>query len=275
MNKAKVSQFFLTLVLIILALLMLAPFAWIISTSLRLPADSFKLPPSFFPTDFHFENYLEVFEQFPFMEFMWNSLKIALIVVVSNILISTLAGYAFARIPFTGRNILFIILLSGMMIPSQAKLIPTYIVMTKLDLVNTHLSLILPAVISPINIFFVRQFMMTIPKSYEEAAYMDGASRFKIYWSIFLPMSKSVIVMTALLSFLASWNDFLNPLIFLSKYEIFTLPIGLKTLSGAMNTGSVSVILAAVTMSLIVPLLIYIFGQKHLVQSVVMSGLKL
>ncbi len=118
---------------------------------------------------------------------------------------------------FEGKDIIFIILLSGMMIPVQAKLIPTYIVMSKMGLVGTHMSLILPAIISPLNIFFIRQYMKTIPDSYEDAAYIDGAGRFRIYFSIFLPMSKSVIIMTALLTFLNSWNDFINPLYFYFK----------------------------------------------------------
>lgn len=272
--NSKIPRIILYIFLFVLCILMLAPFAWIISTSLRLPKDSFKLPPSFFPTSFHIENYKEVFRIFPFAMVLFNSLKIAVTVVIVNTLISTMAGFAFARINFKGKNVLFMVLLSGMMIPAQAKLIPTYLVMSKMGLVGTHMSLILPAIISPLNIFFVRQYMMTIPASYEDAAYIDGAGRWKIYISIFLPMSKSVIVMTSLLTFLASWNDFINPLIFISKYERMTIPLGIRTLSGAMGTGSVSVVLAGVTMSLIVPTLLYLFGQKHIMQSMVMSGLK-
>ena len=276
MNKVKkrVLGLLLYIFLFALCILMLAPFAWIFSTSLRLPLDSFKLPPSFFPTSFHIENYREVFRTFPFAKVLWNSVKIAVTVVLANTFISTMSGYAFARIDFKGKNIIFMILLSGMMIPAQAKLIPTYLVMSKMGLVGTHMSLILPAIISPLNIFFVRQHMMTIPDSYEDAAYIDGANRLTIYLTIFLPMSKSVIIMTSLLTFLASWNDFINPLIFISKYDRMTIPLGIKTLSGAMGTGSVSVVLAGVTMSLIVPTLIYLFGQKHIMQGAVLSGLK-
>lgn len=273
-GKQNIRQIALFVFLLLLCILMLAPFAWIFSTSLRLPKDSFKLPPSFFPTSFHFENYLEVFRVFPFARFMFNSLKIALVVVVANLFISTMAGYAFSRIPFKGKDVVFMIILSGMMIPSQAKLVPTYLVMSRMGLVGTHMSLILPAIISPLNIFFVRQYMMTIPDSYEEAAYIDGAGRFQIYLKLFIPMSKSVIVMTCLLSFLASWNDFLNPLIFLSKYDRMTLPLGLKTLAGAMGTGSISVILAGVTLSLVIPTVLYLLGQKQIMQSMVMSGVK-
>lgn len=273
-TKGKAPQVVLHIFLVLLCVLMLLPFAWIFSTSLRKPMDSFKLPPSFFPTSFNFDNYLEVFRTFPFAKCIFNSLKIAVIVVVGNVIISTLAGFAFARIKFKGREVLFIIFLAGMMIPTQAKLIPTFIVMRTFGLVGTHSSLILPALISPMNIFFVRQYMKTIPNSYEEAAYIDGANTFQIWWKIFIPMSKSVIIMISLLTFLNSWNDFINPLIFISKYELMTLPLGLRTLSGATSMGSVSVILAGVTMSLVVPTIFYIFGQKHMVEGSAMSGLK-
>lgn len=166
------------------------------------------------------------------------------------------------------------IILAGMMIPTQAKLVPTYIIMSKLGFVGTHLSLILPALVSPINIFFVRQFMLTVPQSYEDAAFIDGASRLQIWWKISVPMSKSVIVMVGLLTFLASWNDFLNPLIFINKQNQMTLPLGIKSLSGAMGNDSVSIVLAGVTVSLVVPTLLYIFGQRQIMQSAVMSGLK-
>lgn len=276
MNKIKknLPQILLTLFLLGLCILILAPFAWVFSTSLRASSESFTLPPSFYPTSFIYQNYLDVFATFPFAQCLFNSLKIAIIVVGANIVICTMAGYAFARINFTGKNIMFLIILAGMMIPTTAKLIPTYLVMSKLDLIGTHWCLILPAMISPLNIFFVRQFMMTIPDSYEEAAYIDGASRVNIWWNIFIPMSKSVIIMIGLLTFLASWNDFINPLIYLRKQEVMTLPIGLKTLSAASNTGSVSVVLAGVVMSLIVPTVLYIVGQKHIIQGSVMTGLK-
>ena len=272
--KKNLPQIILVIGLLALCVIMLLPFSWIFSTSLRLPKESFTMPPSFFPTSFHIENYRDVFRAFPFAQVIFNSMKIAAIVVVANLFISTMAGYAFARIDFKGRDILFLAILAGMMIPVQAKLIPTYIVMSKMGLVGTHASLILPAIVSPMNIFFVRQFMKTIPKSYEEAAYLDGANRFTIYLKVFLPMSKSVIIMTSLLSFLASWNDFINPLVFISKFEKATLPLSLTLLNGQQGSGSVAVVFAGVTISLVIPVLVYAIGQKYIMQSVVMSGLK-
>jgi multiple sugar transport system permease protein len=253
---------------------MIAPFLWILSTSLRLPNESFKLPPSFFPTSFHWQNYRDVFTVFPFLDCILNSVKVAVFSVGFNLIVSTMAGYAFARIPFKGRSFVFLTFLAGMMVPVQATLIPTYIMLSKIGLVGTHWSLILPAIISPLNIFFIRQYMMTIPGSYEEAAYIDGASRLRIYAQIFVPMSTSVVIMTSLLTFLSTWNSFLQPLVYLSKWEMMTLPLGLKTLNGMRNTGSVSVVLAGVTISLVVPTLLYAFGHRYILQGSVMSGLK-
>ena len=252
--KKRVRGGSLHIFLILLCILMLLPFCWVISTSLRLPGESFKLPPSFFPTDFCYENYLDVFKKFPFAKFLLNSVIVAVSSVGLNTLVTTMAGYSFARIDF--------------------KMIPVYIVMSKLGLVGSLWALILPAMINPLSIFFVRQFMMTIPDSYEEAAYIDGAGRVQIYARVILPMSKSVIVMTCLLNFLSSWNNFMGPLIYLSDWAKMTLPIGLRVLQGYMGTGSVSVVLAGVAISIIIPTVLYLCGQKYFLQGMTLSGLK-
>jgi multiple sugar transport system permease protein len=274
MKKHNAPTVALNVFLFTMSFIMIAPFLWILSTSLRLPNESFKLPPSFIPTSFHWQNYVDVFTVFPFLDCILNSVKVAIFSVGFNLIVSTMAGYAFARIPFKGRSFVFLAFLAGMMVPVQATLIPTYIVLSKIGLVGSHWSLILPAIISPLNIFFIRQYMMTIPGSYEEAAYIDGASRFRIYAQVFVPMSTSVIIMTSLLTFLSTWNSFLQPLVYLSKWDMMTLPLGLKTLNGMHNTGSVSVVLAGVTISLVVPTLLYAFGHKYILQGNVMSGLK-
>ncbi|MBS7176906.1 MAG: carbohydrate ABC transporter permease, partial [Clostridiales bacterium] len=183
MNKNKVTkrlpQIILIVVLVVLCIMMLLPFFWMFSTSLRLPKESFKMPPSFFPTSFRWENYAEVFHSFPFLQFILNSLFVSVIVVICNIFVTTMAAFAFSRLNFKFREGLFLLFLAGMMIPSQATIIPQFIIMSKLHLVGELWSLILPAVTTPLSIFLVRQYMMTIPKSYEEAAYIDGAGRFK------------------------------------------------------------------------------------------------
>lgn len=266
--------FILHLFLVTLCVLMMLPFCWVFSTSLRLPGESFRLPPSFFPTDFYYQNYKDVFEKFPFARFMINSIMVAVTVVALNALVSTMAGYSFARIPFKGKNIMFMLFLAGMMIPSQATMIPVYIVMSRLKLVGSLWAIILPAIINPLSIFFIRQFMMTIPGSYEDAAYIDGAGRWQIYLRVILPMSRSVIVMTMLLNFIASWNNFMGPLIYLSDWNQMTLPIGLRMLQGYMGTGSIGIILAGVALSILIPTGLYVAGQKYFLQGMTLSGLK-
>jgi multiple sugar transport system permease protein len=251
------------ILLIVISLAMVAPFLWIISTSLRLPKDSFSLPPLFFPTSFRWQNYIEVFQNVPFALFIFNSLKIAVISTVLMSLASAMAAYAFARLHFRGNQFLFILVLTGLMIPGQVTIIPLFILIKDIGLMNTHWALILPSIIYPLGIFLIRQFMRAIPKSYDEAAYMDGAGYFRIF--------RSVI---AVMSFINTWNDFFRPLIFLNTYELMTLPLGLTILSGFMGNGNVSVILAGVTLSIIPPLLFYIAGQRYLVEGMAMVGVK-
>lgn len=274
MNKAKRKRLVSIVLIGILCILMILPFMWIFATSLRLPKDSFTMPPSFIPTSFNYENYIAVFKEFPFFKFMLNSLFVCVTAGAINIFITTSAAYGFSRLDFKGRGPLFGIFMIGLMVPAQAIIIPQFLVISKMGLVGSLWALILPATITPLSIFMVRQHMMTIPKSYDESAHIDGAGKFTIYARIILPMSKSVIVMTTLVNFLINWNNFLGPLIYISDWEKMTLPMGLKMLSGYQGTGSVAVIFAGIFISIIPPFLIYLFGQKHLVQGAALSGLK-
>jgi multiple sugar transport system permease protein len=263
------------MLLLSLTAIMIAPFLWVFSTSLRLPKDSFSLPPAIFPTTFNWGNYVEVFEAVPFLDFILNSLKVALIVVIGHIFISSMAAFSFSRIKFPGRDVIFIVFLSGLMIPSQVTIIPQFIFLSKLGFVDTHWAIILPALINPLGIFLIRQMMMTIPYSYDEAAHMDGANRMWVFLKVILPMSFPAVSVTSVLLFIANWNDFFRPLIFLNTYEKMTLPLGMTVLTGEFGQGNLSAILAGVTLSLIPPLLLYIFGQKYLVEGITVGGLKM
>lgn len=275
-NKTKTSifQIILVILLTLLCIIIVMPFMWTLSTSLRRPSESFKMPPSFLPTSFFIDNYISVFTRFPFLRFISNSLFVALIVIVLNIAVTTMSAYSFSRIDFKGRNVIFQVILSGMMIPASATMLPIFYIMSKMKLVGTLWPLILPAIISPLSIFLVRQFMMSIPKSYEEAAEIDGASRWTIFTKVILPMSKPVIIMSVIQTFLASWNSYMQPLIYLSKWETMTLPVGLAVIRGYMGAGNIGEILAGVIISLIVPVLLYIFGQRYLVEGIALTGVK-
>ncbi|MBS4197612.1 carbohydrate ABC transporter permease [Lederbergia citri] len=272
-NK-RISKLFANSLLMAFAIYIILPFMWIISTSLRLPKDSFSLPPTFWPTDFIYKNYLDVFDRVPFFDFIINSIKVSGIVVIGHIFISSMAAFAFSRIKFPGRDIIFIIFLSGLMIPGQVTIIPQFLFLSKMGLVDTHFALILPALINPIGIFLIRQMMLAIPKTYDEAAYIDGANRFWVYYKVILPMSMPAVAVTSVMLFIANWNDFFRPLIFLNTYEKMTLPLGMTVLTGLFGAGNLSAILAGVTMSLIAPLILYIFCQKYLLEGITIGGLK-
>ncbi len=272
--KNNLPQYILCAFLLGLCILMLMPFGWMLATSLRSPGESFDMPPSFFPTSFKIENYFEVFERVPFVTFIQNSFIVAILAVSLSFVSTTLAAYTFSRMEFKGRNTLFVIFLSGVMIPAQATMIPVFLFINALGLVGSYYSLVLPAIIAPFAIFLQRQFMMTIPKSYDEAAFIDGAGRFRIYLTIILPMSKPVLIITTLQAFLGSWNNFMGPLIYLSDLDQMTIPVGIRILNGMRSDGSISVILAGVIMSLLVPTVIYLIFSKQLLRGVSLSGLK-
>jgi len=275
MNKRiKVSQVVLNLVLIVGCTIAILPFMWIVSTSLRTPAESFKMPPSFFPTSFKISNYAVVFTAFPFLRFIFNSILVAVATVALSLAVSATAAFSFARLNFRGKNIIFMIFMAGLMVPASATMISVFIIQSKLGTVGTLWALILPAMISPVHIFLMRQFMMTIPKSYEESAEIDGCNRLRIFLHVILPMCKPVMILAGLQVFIGSWNNFIGPLIYLRSWDSMTLPIGLYALRGYMGTGNVSEILAGITVSLVAPVLLFIFGQKHLVEGIALTGVK-
>lgn len=269
-----IGQLSISIVLITAGFLMIFPFLWIFSTSLRPAMESFKLPPAIFPTQFDWKNYTYVFDAVPFFHFFLNSLKIAFIITLGQLITCATAAYAFARLQFPGRTILFLVLLSGLMIPSQVTIIPLFITIKNLGWMDTHASLIIPALVNPFGIFLLRQYMMTIPKELEEAARVDGASRFRIFWNIIMPIAAPAAAVVAVFTFIGSWNNFFGPLLFLNTYEKMTLPIGLTILQGYMGNGNPSAILAGVMMSIVPVLLFYIFSQKYLIEGTTLGSIK-
>lgn len=272
--KKTILRIALGFIMILLCAIFLLPFFWAISTSLRLPKDSFNLPPQFFPTSFCIQNYEMVFSTFPFLKFILNSLLVAVVLTISQVIITTMAGYAFARLHFAGKNICFFLILSGIMIPISSIIIPQFMVVKSLGIMDSQLAIILPYLINPMGIFLVKQFMQTIPSSYDEAAIIDGAGKFRIYWNVILPMSVPALAVVVVMTFVGSWNNFFGPLIYISSWDKMTLPLGLNVLSSSLGNGDISVILAGVVIAFIPPILIYIFGQKYLLQGTTLSGLK-
>lgn len=256
------------------SLLMLAPLLFAFATSLRTPAESFTLPPEWLPTSPDWENYRQVFLRIPFGTFIMNSVVVTLAIVVGQVATAALAGYAFARLQFPGREVLFWLVLATLMIPLQATIIPVFVLISKMGLADTRASLILPAIATAFGTFLMRQYFRRIPNEFEEAAILDGASQWQVFWSIYLPLAKGGLAVLAVLSFNAHWNEFLRPLIFLKSMDTFTLPLGLVNLQGYLGTGSISVVLAGVIVSLLPVLLVYLVGQRYLVEGIMMGGIK-
>jgi multiple sugar transport system permease protein len=256
------------------AISMIFPFYWMVATSLKTEARVFAFPPEWLPYPPIFDSYHYLFTRLPFERYVFNSVKVSTLWTTGVILSSSLAAYAFARVKFRGRDVLFIVTLAALMIPGQVTMIPLYIVMTRIGWVDTHLPLYVPAFFgSAFGIFLMRQYFMTIPQELNDAARIDGCSHFGIYWRIMMPLSKAVVATLALLSFMTSWNDLLGPVIYLHSEELFTLPLALTRFRGQYYTQWANM-MAGATISVVPILLVFLFTQQYFVRGVVLSGLK-
>lgn len=260
--------------MLIIGIIMLMPIGWMLGTSMRQSKNSFKLPPSFWPTEWNPNNFKQVFTVIPIIRFTLNSLFVAVISVALMLFLTSLAAYGLTRLNFKGRDILFMIMLAGLMIPQQSISIPVFLIIRKFKLIDSLWSLVATSVYYPLGLFMLRQFMMTIPRSYDEAAICDGAGRLQIYFRIILPMSKTVIIVTAIMHFINVWNNFFNAMIFINSTGKMTLPLGITLLNTTHGNSNMPLITAAVLLTLIPPLLIYIFGQKYLIQGSMTAGIK-
>jgi len=260
--------------LFVASIIILAPVLWTVSTSLRTPAESFSVPPQWIPLRPDFTNYFEVFKRVPFASYVVNSFVVTGAVVLGQLVTASLAGYAFARLNFPFRGVLFWLVMATVMVPLQATIIPVFVLISSLGLADTLASLILPALPTAFGTFLLRQYFMAMPNDYEEAALIDGANQWQVFYRVYLPMATPGLAILTVLAFNTHWNEFFRPLIFLSTNENFTLPLGVVTLFGYLGTGSVSVVLAGVVLSRIPVLVVYTIGQRYLIEGIAMGGLK-
>ncbi len=264
----------LHLVLILGALTMIVPFLWMIGTSLKSFSQVFTIPPTWIPDPAVWSNYPDSFNALPFGRAYWNSFYIAAVVVTSQLLTCSMAGYAFARIKFPFREPVFILFLATLMIPQQVTIIPTYLIMRDLGWLDTHWALIVPSgLFSAFGVFLLRQFIKGLPEELEEAAILDGASRWRIYWQIILPLIKAPLAALAIFSFLAQWNNFFTPNIFLSTPDMFTIPLLLNQFRGLYVTDW-TLMMAAAAIAVIPVLIVYLIGQRYIIEGVALTGLK-
>ena len=259
-------------IMVMITVLMLMPIGWMLGTSMRQSKESFVLPPSFWPTQFNLDNFKQVFHAIPILKFAWNSLFITFLAAAFMVLFTSMAAYAFARINFKGKNILF--MLAGLMIPVQSIIVPVFLIIRKLNLIDTKWALIVTSIYYPLGLLMLRQFMMTIPKSYDEAAVCDGAGKLTIFFRVILPMSKSTIMVAFVMHFVSVWNNFFSAMIFLNSTAKMTLPLGITVLNTTDGNSNMPLMTSAVLLTLIPPMIIDIFGQKYLMQGNMISGVK-
>jgi multiple sugar transport system permease protein len=252
--------------------IVLLPFAWMLSTSLKSLAATFTTQVEFIPKRPLWSNYSRVWSILPFGTFYLNSLIVAAIVTASQIFLSSLAAYGFARLSWPGRDKAFILYLAAMMIPGQVVLIPNFLAVSSLGGVDRYWGLIVPQVFTVFGTFLLRQSFKTIPASLEEAALMDGASRARIYASVIMPLSKPAIAALGVFSFMFSWNNFLWPLVVTSKERMFTLPIGLLSFQGQYTT-DFPLMMAAACQAMLPVLILYAAAQKYFIEGVALTGM--
>ncbi|WP_373356803.1 carbohydrate ABC transporter permease [Pseudoroseicyclus sp. CXY001] len=252
------------------------PFLWMLSGAIKAPAEIFDTA-RLIPREPRWGNYLEVFAYQPFARQYFNSLYIAVTVTALTLLISSLAGYALARIRFAGAALLLIVLVSALMMPEEVTIIPNFFLMRDLGLMNTHAPLILLPLFGSQGVmatFLMRQYFTALPKELEEAGRMDGLSRLGIFWKIALPMSKPALAAVAIITFLFSWNLFLEPLVFLSDLKLFTLPLALSNFTDAYGLPLWHLQLAATSLAVVPILVVYVAAQRQIVESFALSGVK-
>jgi len=261
----------LSLVLAALSLLMIAPFVWMALTSFKTLSESSD--PEWMPGAFRWSNYPEVFKVIPFLRFAANSLVMAGWVTILQVFTSALAAFSFARLEWPGRDRVFFLYLGTMMLPGLVTLIPTFQLMVRLDLVDTYLGLVLPAAFGAFGTFLLRQFMMGIPRALDEAAEIDGASKWQIFWDVILPLSRPGLVTLAIFTFMGNFQSFFWPLVMMKTVDKFPLPVGLMFFD-TQHGQATHLLMAAVTMSVIPLIIIFVLLQKQLIRGIQLGGVK-
>ncbi|MEY2193851.1 carbohydrate ABC transporter membrane protein 2, CUT1 family [Bacillus sp. OV166] len=272
--KKKFSRYSAHIVLIVASFIFMIPFIWMVSTSLKPLTQVFTFPPEWIPKPVKWSNYIDAMSYIPFFTYLKNTVIITILSTVGAVVSCPLVAYSFAKLKWPGRNILFIITIGVMMIPGQVTMIPLFLLFEKLGMVGTPLPLVIPAFFGvPFYIFLLRQFFMGLPDSLREAAKIDGAGEFRIYWQIMLPLAKPAVLAVGLFQFMASWTDFLGPLLYLTDSIQYTLSLGLQQFQS--QKGSEWGLMMAVSTMMTLPVIIlFFFLQKTFIRGITFTGIK-
>lgn len=264
----------LTLVLSVVGILFLYPFIWMISTSVKDNVEVYTRPLSLIPQKFLFENYRSAFELVPFARFYLNTIIMTLGRVVGQIVLAAMTAYSFARLKFPAKNFLFLLVLGVMMVPSMVTFLPKFILIMKIGWLDTYWGLIIPGLADAFGVFLLRQFFLTIPQDFLDAAEMDGCNPFQTFIKVALPLSRSALAAYGFLVVLWTWNDFLWPLIVVNSTDMLTLSLGIQLFTGQYSK-NIPVMMAAASITILPMLILFLFAQRYIIEGITMSGLKL
>ena len=257
----------------VIALGVLVPFVWMVSSSLKNNNEVFTVPTQWIPRDFQWHNYVDIWSRIPMTTYLRNSLFLSLVITFLQVLTGSFAAYGFSKVRWRGRDALFVAYIATIAVPWQAYMVPQYVMLQKAGLVNTFWSLILLQAFGAFGVFLLRQYYLTIPDELCEAARIDGLSEYGIYRRIILPLSKPALASLALLTFVATWNDYMGPFIYLTSNELWTVQLGLKSFVGLFD-GDYAMIMTGSVISVVPILVIFLLGQKYFIQGIATSGLK-
>ena len=255
------------------ALLTIAPFVWMVLTSFKDISEIFNYPPTWWPEEFTLDNYAATFNAAPFGRFYLNSLFVATTVTLGQLVTCSMAAYAFARMEFWGRDVLFYIFLATMMVPLHVTMIPSFMILHWLGLIDTYGALIIPGLASAFGTFLLRQFFLSIPKELEEAAFLDGCGRFRVLWQIIVPLARPALATLAIFTFMGVFNDFIWALVVINSEDLYTVQLGLAIFRDRYSTEWGSLMAGSVVATLPI-LIVFFLAQKHFIQGIALSGLK-
>lgn len=260
--------------LIVVALLVLVPFAWMIISSLKRDNQVLTIPIQWIPEEFRWSNFVDIWSRIPMATYLKNSAFLAIVITFLQVLTGSFAAYGFSKVRFPGRDTLFIAYIATIAIPWQAYMVPQYIMMQRAELTNTHLSLILLQAFSAFGVFLMRQYYVSIPDELVEAARIDGLSEYGIWRRIMLPLSKPALASLGLLTFVNTWNDYMGPFIYLTSNDLWTVQLGLRSFVGQYGDAEYAMIMTGAVISILPVFVIFLFGQRYFIRGIATTGLK-
>ncbi len=259
--------------MLLAALMCLLPFIWMLSASLMQSGHASVYPPRFIPDKITFEQYANLFQRLNVSRYLFNSVAVSILITVISLFVNSMAGFAFAKYRFRGKDKLFKILLSFMIVPAQVTMLPLFLMLKEMGFINTYMALIIPGMASVFGIFLIRQYLLSIPDSLIESAKIDGASDLRIYFSIILPLAKPILITLAIFTFMGTWNDFLWPLIAMTDNSMYTLPVALANLMGE-HTSDTELMMAGSVITILPILIIFLILQKQYVKGIMLGSVK-